>query len=234
MKPKNAKKPLYLMAGGNWRNPKAMVPLLKGILADTGVVRPRVAYVGAANGDDLWFYHALAALMKSAGAQVDRVRLASVKADVPKAKALLQAAEVVFISGGDVEEGMRWLKQHRLLEFFKKLHAGGKLFFGISAGSIMLGTQWVRWEDPKDDATAELFDCMGLAPLLCDTHAEKEDWEELKMAVSLLGRGGQGFGIPTGGVIRVSPSGTLTALEQPSVGYVHRNGQAVPGKNLIP
>ena len=44
----------------------------------------------------------------------------------------------------------------------------------------MLSRQWIAWSDPDDDATAAPFDCLGFAPLLCDTHAEEDDWNELR------------------------------------------------------
>jgi peptidase E len=230
----NTKKPVYLLAGGNWRNPGAMTPLLKMIFAETGKPQPCVAYIGTANGDDTFFFKAIALLIKSAGASVDRVRLAKNQADVDAAKQCLQAADIVFVSGGDVEEGMRWLVKHDLVTFLHDIYMKGKLFFGISAGSIMLGTHWVRWENPKDDATAELFACLGLAPVVCDTHAEKDGWDELRAAVPLLGKNRKGYGIPTGGMLRVSPGGKVEALVQPAAVYQARAGQAVEINPLIP
>ncbi len=119
------------------------------------------------------------------------------------------------------------LNQHKLTQFLKDLYTKGVLFFGLSAGSIMLGTQWVRWTNPKDDSTAELFKCMDIAPVLCDTHAEKDKWEELIMAVKLLGNKGKGYGIPTGGVLRVDADGAVSALEKPAVCYVNNAGRVL-------
>jgi len=44
----------------------------------------------------------------------------------------------------------------------------------------MLSKEWIRWRDPDDDATAEFFPCLGIAPLICDTHGEQDGWEELQ------------------------------------------------------
>jgi peptidase E len=229
-----AKKPLYLLAGGNWSNPGTMTPLLESIFAETGKPQPRLAYIGTANGDDAFYYHALSKMVTSAGASADRVCLAKNNADVAAAKKVLQAADVVFISGGDVEEGMRWLNKHDLVNFLRNLYAEGKLFFGISAGSIMLGTHWVRWLNPKDDTTAELFACLGLARVLCDTHAEKDGWDELQVAVPLLGRNRKGYGIPTGGMLRITPSGKVEALVHPATVYQAKDGRAIELAALLP
>ena len=77
------------------------------------------------------------------------------------AKKILEDADVIFISGGEVEDGMAWLNRHGLADYIRALYGSGKLFVGMSAGSIMMGAHWVRWEDEDDDATASLFDCLG-------------------------------------------------------------------------
>ena len=224
----NKPKPVYLLAGGQRENPGGMLSLFSKIFKAYGVAHPTVAYIGAASGDNWMFFKLIAGLLKAAGArEVIRVILAGKQADAAGARGQISAAEVIFISGGDVEAGMRWLQHHALIPFLKKLYAGGKPFFGVSAGSIMLGKQWVRWEDPKDDATAELFDCLGIAPLVCDTHAENENWEELQAAVKLMPGSRQGFGIPTGGVLRVSAAARPAAGEKACAVYANRNGKAV-------
>jgi peptidase E len=229
----NQRKPIFLLAGGNWKNPAALIPMLQEVWTASGKTNPRVVYIGTASGDDPGFIKWLAKLFQAAGAaEVTPVFLAREQADVKQAKALLRQGDAVFVSGGDVDEGMRWLKHHRLVPFLRKLHADGRLFFGISAGAIMLGQQWVRWQDPKDDASAELFSCLGIAPVVCDTHAESDDWEELRTAVLLLGPGGLGYGIPTGGVIRVEPEGKLRAQEKPAVCFINQGRRVVRSKPL--
>ena len=107
-------------------------------------------------------------------------------------------------------------------DFLVKQAEAGKLFFGMSAGSIMMAEEWVRWIDPDDDATAELFPCLGLAPVICDTHAEEDDWVELKAALMLEKNGTGGYGIPSGGCIKISPDGKIESLGGPVARYVHR------------
>jgi peptidase E len=226
-------KPVYLLAGGNWRKTGALLPVLKEVIKATGKDKPIVAYIGTANGDDPSFFEFADNYFVSAGAsKVEQVFLADKYADVKTAKSVLSKADAIFVSGGDVEEGMRWLDLHKISPFLKDLYIKGVLFFGLSAGSIMLGTQWVRWSNPKDDSTAELFECMGIAPVLCDTHAEKDKWEELIMAVKLLGNKGKGYGIPTGGVLHIDADGTVSSQEKPSVCYVNEAGSAVKVKDI--
>ena len=44
----------------------------------------------------------------------------------------------------------------------------------------MLARRWVRWTDPHNDDSAELFPCLGFAPVFCDTHGEGDGWGELR------------------------------------------------------
>ena len=216
-------KPLYLLAGGSFGNPRSMLPQLKRALGECGD-KPRVAYIGTASGDNMIFYSMMKSLLKEAGAaKTYMVKLAKNNINLPAARQSLKDADAIFISGGEVDDGMRWLNTHRLVDFLRELYGRGKLFFGLSAGSIMMGAHWVRWEDPKDDLTAGLFDCLGFVPTTLDTHAEDEDWKELKMALRLQGPGAIGYGIPKGGMVVADSTGSLNA-EIPLIRFVDKDG----------
>ncbi len=208
-------KPLFLLAGGSFGNTKAMLPLLSRALNECGH-KPRIAYIGTASGDNKIFYMMIRSLLKEAGAaDVNLVRLAKTKPDLAAAKRTLEAADAIFISGGEVEDGMGWLQKHGLAHHLNELRVSGKLFIGLSAGSIMMGSHWVHWDDPKDDSTAALFDCLGFAATTFDTHAEDEDWKELKTALLLQGPGARGFGIPRDGMAVVDREGNIEAVGKP-------------------
>jgi len=178
-----------------------------------GVSHPKVAYVGAASGDHAGFREILGRLLREAGAgPVTPAPLCGTPADPEAAKAVLQAADAVFLSGGDVEEGMRVLRATGIIPTLENLYRSGRPFVGVSAGSIMLARHWVRWSDPGDDATAELFPCFGFAPVLCDTHGEEEGWGELRAALTLCPIGTLGYGIVSGAALVVEADGSVAAL----------------------
>ena len=218
--------PAYLLAGGRPSNTADMVRMISR--AYSAVENPLVAYIGTANGDSLVFYKMMQALLMRAGARkVTFARLAKEKVNVDEVKSILSSADIIFLSGGEVEDGINWLRKHRLVEFLKELYSGGKQFIGVSAGSIMMGSHWVRWENPDDDATAELFDCLGIIPAVFDTHAEAEDWIELKTVLRLQGNGARGYGIPTGGMISADSNCAFVSLEPEKdlITFVNENGQ---------
>ncbi len=219
--------PVHLIAGGRGavrvRGPD---PLLRAVIEATGIPEPRVAYVGAASGDNAAFRVMIAGMLKKAGAgEVVLAPLCGRRADPVRARAVLSSADLVLISGGDVEEGMKVLARQRMIPFLRGLRGAGKRFFGLSAGSIMLAHEWVRWKDPHDDASAELFPCLGFAPVLCDTHGEADGWSELKAALALRPTGATGYGIVSGAALVVRPDGSLSALG----GEVHVFRKRRPG-----
>ncbi|MGD1146817.1 MAG: Type 1 glutamine amidotransferase-like domain-containing protein [Thermoanaerobaculaceae bacterium] len=227
-------KPVYLIGGGDRSARKGPDPLLEAVLAQDGKLRPSIAYVGVASDDDRGFFRWLVALFQHAGSgDVRMVRLASPRADIAEARALLERSDIVFISGGDVEAGMAHLDRHGLSPFLKELHRAGKPFFGVSAGSIMLARCWVRWRDPHDDASAEEFPCMGIAPVMCDTHAESDDWEELRALLGLTANE-VGYGIAAGGALRVDADRSVRALGKPVQRFASRSGAVEKLHELMP
>jgi len=212
---------IHLLAGGRASIRAGRDPLLTQVLAE----HPSLAYVGAASEDNRTFFTMISTYLKSCGAgRITLVPLAGRKGDPAKARAILESADLVFVSGGDVEAGMAVLEARGMCDFLRDLCAAGKPILGLSAGSVMIGSQWVRWEDPDDDASACLFPCLGLAPLACDTHAEGDGWEELRVFLSLGPDGSIAYGIPSGGALRVRPDGRLEALGAPICRFARRKG----------
>lgn len=223
---------IFLIAGDPGR--RGQDPLLAVIFEQIGLARPSVAYVGAASSDNRVFFLWIARLLKKAGAgQVKLVSLASRRADLDEARRQIRESDLVFVSGGDVDAGMSVLKKTGADRFLRESHCAGKPFIGLSAGSIMLARSWVRWSDPEDDATAEVFPCLGLAPLLCDTHAEEDEWVELKALLKLTGAP-VGYGIPAGAALRVSGDGAPAAMGRPVQRLEMERGLARPAAELKP
>ncbi len=206
--------PLFLIAGGRgMRKRRGPDPLLQAAIRSVGLERPRIAYLGVASGDDTAFRVWLSGRLQKAGAgEVELAPLCGKRGNAEKAKALLEVSDLVFVSGGDVEQGMSVLDEREMTGFLRRLYRSGKPFFGTSAGSILLSQKWVRWKDPNDEESAELFPCLGLAPILCDTHGEEDGWEELKALLALSPTGTIGHGILSGAAIVVRPDGSLSAL----------------------
>jgi cyanophycinase-like exopeptidase len=206
--------PLYLIAGGPHSiQRKGPDLLVQEALARTGVSRPSVAYVGAASGDNPAFRLLITRILEKAGA--GRVTLApfcGARGSLKKAGAVMEAADIIFMSGGDVEEGMGVLRAKGAGPLLRRLWKQGKPLFGVSAGSIMLARRWVRWTDPHNDESAELFPCLGFAPVFCDTHGEGDGWGELRALLNLCPPGATGYGIVSGAALKIEEDDSVCAL----------------------
>ena len=230
----NRMKPVYLLAGSPGSRKKG-APLFQAALREIGKPSPSVGYVGTASDDNIWFFRMIGRELKNAGAgSVNRIIITPHKADLGKARDILAAADIVFISGGDVERGMEVLQEKGMVDFLFQLYQQGKPFFGVSAGSIMLAKEWIRWRDPDDDATAEVFPCLGLAPVICDTHAEEDDWQELKALLALKQDNVKGYGIPSGAAIKVFHDGKIEALGGAIHQYIRRGERVERIPDILP
>ncbi|NCB33306.1 MAG: hypothetical protein EOM64_05415 [Erysipelotrichia bacterium] len=217
---------MYLLAGGP-KGSRRTAEQLKEALSHCGSKHPAAAYIGTASQDDEFFMHYVERLLKKAGAEsVTMVPLAGKKQNTEKAETILRGSDLIFVSGGEVEDGMKGLNRN-IRALLKELLEQGTLFIGLSAGSIMLGSGWPHWDDedhhPED---ARLFDCLGFAQQIFDTHAESEGWTELKKAVELMPEGFVGYGIPSGEMAVIDDHGELTD-NAGLIPCVNINGRAV-------
>ena len=232
----NPQQPIYLFAGGRGRSILTTFSNIGKIIKNIGKEKPDIALVGVASLKDNWLiYVIMSALIKSGcKCRINRVVIAPRNADIEKAREILRKADAVFISGGDAEVGMQILKEKNMVEFLQDLARQDKLFLGGSAGTIMMCREWVRWKDPDDDSTAELYPCLGLVPIICDTHAEEDDWVELKAALQIEGDGSTGYGITSGAYLKAYPDGRLEAEAGAVVRYTMVNRKIERQDDLLP
>ncbi|HET6437273.1 MAG TPA: Type 1 glutamine amidotransferase-like domain-containing protein [Anaeromyxobacter sp.] len=220
--------PVHLLAGGPGARRNAYRALVQDILSLSGKRRPVVAYLGAATDDDPRFGGWMKDLVASAGPCA--FRLAPVSGGrASTARQIIEEADVVFVGGGDVELGMQRIGERDLAGALRRKHAGGVPFFGISAGAIMLARRWVRWPDPDDEHSVEAFDCLGLAPVLCDCHGEEDGWGELKALLRLSGAAAVGYGLRSGAAVRVGPGDAVETVCGAVDRFAVRGGKVLAG-----
>ncbi len=174
--------------------------------------KPLVAYIGAASGDNGTFRKMISLAL--GGSRVEPVKLVSASASVPEARQLMEDADLLFLSGGDVHAGMEVLTERDVVGDIRRHAENGKPMLGISAGSIMLGSHWVHFSDDESQ-TASLFDCLSIVPVALDCHSEDDGWAELRILLPLLHEAGHdsvGYGVPSPGCLRVDLDGLKTKL----------------------
>jgi peptidase E len=206
---------VYLMAGAGPATSRRTVRYHRLLIRAIGAKRPRIAYVGAAASDSPRFLRFGRELLFGPSAELIAVELTKRANKTADVRAELDLADLIFFMGGDVERGMQLVDERGLAPHFRKLAAQGKPMEGVSAGSILLGKSWIRFSDDEDDP-GERFACLGVTPFSFDTHAEDDDWEELRALARLLSGSAEKtvYGIPSGGCA-VYRNGKVRALGKP-------------------
>ena len=231
----SAPKPVYLLAGGRPPVRKEQDSLVQAVFNESGKSAPVIGYIGTATGDDTRFRGFMEREFKNLKVtRADHAIISPPKADLARAKEVLRNADVIFMGGGDPEEGVRVLREKKMDDFVRQMYREGKVFYGVSAGSIMLAKKWVRWPDPDDDDSAELYDCLDIAPVVCDTHDEAAGFEELQAAVKLEKSGVIGYGLVSNTGIKVYPGGRVEAIGGPVWQFVKKAGKVVRAPDLVP
>ena len=194
---------IYLLAGNPYARGGKPDPAMQAFFGEIGKPKPRVAYIGTASGDDRSFFEAMRTLLKASGAgEVELVPLCGTSRGA-EAMCALARADAIFVSGGDVAEGMDVLRARKgMIACLRERFASGVPFMGLSAGSIMLARGWVRWAEEDEGGT--LFECLDFAPIYCDVHGEADDWDELKALLRLLPEKTVGYAIRAGEALRMS------------------------------
>ena len=227
---------LSFIAGGREGRRGSVNRVLAAALSDAGDC-PLVVVLGAANGDDPAFFRRVSDWLRDAGAGQIVAAGSTVTGDALAARRALAAANLVFVSGGDVQEGMRRLDACGLVPVLRELHRSGTSFCGLSAGSIMMAREWIRWPDPGNDAPAERFDCLSLTCIRIDTHGEADDWQELVALLALCPDGTRGFGLRSGSGIEANGRDAIRVvagnidLYVNSGGHVRHAGSLKQGDN---
>ena len=219
------RKNMYLAACGRGSD---YTEFMKRAVSECGKENPSVAYIGTANGERTEFFRSYTVpMLKMAGAgDVNIVRLLGHDKGSARARSLLAKSDMIYISGGEVEDGIRGIPED-IKVLLRQLYEAGTVFTSVSAGTIMLGLAWPHWDDEDNEPEkAILFECLGFAPTVFDTHCEGEDWIELRKAVELSPEGFTGYGIPTGGAVVISPDGSLCPTI-PLDAYRKQKGKAV-------
>jgi len=232
---------VYLTGGG----PGAFAPLRKNFaraVSELGKARPLVAYVGVATGDDPGFFEMITGALDRKKARIEPVKIAAPRANLREAKGLLDDCDLVFMSGGDVDQGMKTLRRKGMDAALIDLARAGKPMFGVSAGSLMLAREWVRFRGEGHERP-QIFPCLGVAPIHVDAHSEEDDWSELRILVDLLHRRGDakpvGYGLTRKGGLRLSIDAGGVKKRMMPIGskiprLVVKGGAVVHAKPLAP
>jgi cyanophycinase-like exopeptidase len=161
------------------------------------------------------------------GASVERFAVAGEKGEMrpEEARAVVEGADLVFVSGGDPSLGARLLDASGASAWIREARARGAVTMGVSAGSIALGAWWADWPDDESGDESAQLERTGLvagigavAGHVFDAHNEEDDWDELRFVAKLCalrGKAARFLGIPTGGAIVFHGDGSMEPVGNP-------------------
>ena len=200
-------KPLYLLADSQlffWKSDGDS--LSDRIRADLDSANPKAAYIGASNGDQPEFYSLFQAAMESMG--ISNCRLVPSQPS-REDTAFLEDADLIVLSGGDVERGWQVFEQNGLKELLPRLRYDGAVLMGVSAGAIQLGLGHLT-----NAAQPKPLDMFRFAPFYVGAHDEENDWWDLRALVNLSQADTRAIGIPAGGGAVYLSDGTLEPIRK--------------------
>lgn len=197
-------KPIFLLADSQllfWREHGEL--LLEAKLRE----RTKAAYVGASNGDDPEFYALFVAAMEGLGIFDCRMIPSAVsETDL----AFLNDADVILLSGGDVETGWRTFVTNGLQDHIVRRYRDGATLIGISAGAVQLGLCGLA----ADGSVIETF---KLVPFIIGAHEESDNWKTTTELLRLSPADTRAIGLPAGGGAIYHPDQTIEPLRHPIV-----------------
>jgi len=211
-------KPLYLLADSQlffWKSDGDS--LSDRIRADLDSSKPSAAYIGASNGDQPEFYSLFQAAMESM--EISNCRL--VPSQPSKEDILfIEDADLIVLSGGDVERGWRTFERNSLKELVPRKRFDGAILMGVSAGAIQLGLGCL-----STSAQPKQIDMFRFAPFYIGAHDEENDWWDMRALVNLSQADTRAIGIPAGGGAVYQSDGTLEPLRKPLIELVKQDSK---------
>jgi len=209
-------KPLYLLADSQLLFVKdGGDSLAERIRADLDSANPKAAYIGASNGDQPEFYSLFQAAMESMG--ISNCRLVPSQPSREDIS-FLENAELIVLSGGDVERGWQVFEQNGLKELVPRKRFDGAVLMGVSAGAVQLGLGCL-----SNAAQPKSLDMFRFAPFYVGAHDEGNDWFDLRALVNLAQSDARAIGLPAGGGAVYYSDGTLEPLRRPLIEIVKEN-----------
>jgi cyanophycinase len=200
-------KPLYLLADSQLLFVKGgRDSLAERIRADLDSANPKAAYIGASNGDQPEFYSLFVAAMESMG--ISNCRLVPSQPSREDIS-FLENAELIVLSGGDVERGWQVFEQNGLKELVPRKRFDGAVLLGVSAGAVQLGLGCL-----SNAAQPKSLDMFRFAPFYVGAHDEENDWWDLRALVNLSQADTRAIGIPAGGGAVYQSDGTLEPIRK--------------------
>ena len=221
-------KPIYLLADSQllfWRQDDSV--FFESLRSEIVKENPKAAYVGASNNDQPDFYQLFKAGMEGIGIRDCRM----IRSSFPAADAaFMEEADLILLSGGDVETGWNAFQQNGFGEALVRRYHERALLIGVSAGAVQLGWGAAR---AGGDSSVGLLETFKLVPYIIGAHEENNGWKELISLVVEMKGALRGLGIPSGAGAIYRPHDSIEPVRHSLFEYF-LSGNSITHNLLVP
>lgn len=126
---------IVAIGGGNLRQKSTLV-IDQAIVALTGKTRPKFLFIPTASSDDPKYAEIMTQYYRELGCETDTLWLLKQKVDLAQIQAQIQAADIIYVGGGNTLKMMRRWRKLGVDQLLRQAYQAGKVLCGVSAGAI--------------------------------------------------------------------------------------------------
>ena len=126
---------IVAIGGGNLRQKSTLV-IDQAIIALTGKTLPKFLFIPTASSDDPKYAEIMTQYYRDLGCETDTLWLLTRHPDLAKIKAQIQAADIIYVGGGNTLKMLRRWRKLGIDRLLRQAYQAGKVLCGVSAGAI--------------------------------------------------------------------------------------------------
>lgn len=127
---------MIIAIGGGEVRANETYPIDKFIVEQAAKVKPNLLFIPTASHDAAPYVETISRLYGDLGCQVDSLLLLQPAMTSQLAQQKIEAADIIYVGGGDTEFMLEKWREFRVDEFLWAAYRQGKILAGLSAGSI--------------------------------------------------------------------------------------------------
>lgn len=172
----------------------------------SGKAKPHVLFIPTASNDSADYVRAVEQGMGRLGAKVSALRLYSDDADPEWAKQRIEAADVIYVGGGNTKAMLALWRELGIDAVLRDFANSGKPLGGLSAGAIcwfrLANSDWPQYEGIRGVNTAPL-EGLGLVNLAICPHTRDEGFRLREFKAMMQGVAGVGIGVDDDAALQI-------------------------------
>lgn len=126
---------IVAIGGGNLKRRSTLV-IDQEIIKLTGQQRPHFLFIPTASSDDPKYVETMTEYYRELGCETDTLWLLKPALDLAHIKAQIQAADIIYVGGGNTLKMMRRWRKLGVDQLLRQAYEAGTVLCGVSAGAI--------------------------------------------------------------------------------------------------